>query len=104
MENPVIQRLYHTPDTYEMMVMNMWFSWCSEKAKNHRQLQKLLTCTPLFNWWHAEMTKLEEQFINETRPHPDKAHIRKLYAEYMVEIFNLFSKPLIKLAYERDRD
>lgn len=87
-----------TPDEYEMMVFNIWFNWCLEKSKSTKTLQKLTTSAHLFNWWQRELHRLEQIFLKETLPFDDQDHAKRLYAEFTVEIFDRFSKPLLKKA------
>lgn len=96
MKAEIRKRLQQTPEEYEYQLMNMWFSWCREKTDNMQSLQKVLTCRPLFNWWQRELELLETEFLEETILLHDKKHARELYAEFVVPIFDRFSKALLK--------
>lgn len=98
----VYERLQQTPEEYEHMIMNIWFSWCREKTSTEKSLQKVLICQPLFHWWQREMKKLETDFLNDTQGYTGIAKIEwlKLYAEYIIPVFDRFSKPLLKKAYK----
>lgn len=100
MKKQIITRLLMTPEEYEGQLLNIWFNWCYEKTPTHKELQKLLINQPLFNWWQTEIQKLEEQFLLETRPFSDKNHAKCMYAEFTIDIFRRYSKPLLKKAYE----
>ncbi|MBK5213597.1 MAG: hypothetical protein JJE55_08065 [Flavobacteriaceae bacterium] len=102
METTIYNRLLMTQDDYEMMVMQIWLNWCGEKSKNHKTLQKVLTCVPLFNWWQRELQKLEAQFLIETQPFLNQIHAKRMYAEWTIEIFSKFSKPLLKTALKNE--
>lgn len=91
-----------TQDDYEMMVMQIWLNWCHQKSKNQKTLQKVLTCVPLFNWWQRELQKLEAEFLEETIPFDNPIHAKRMYAEFTVEIFGKFSKPLLKKAMSNE--
>lgn len=105
MTQKVNQRLLMTPEEYEGQLLNIWFSWCMEKVQDPAKLhdgtfQKLLSNQPLFNWWQTEFQKLEREFMESTRPFNNKNHAKRVYAEFTVDIFRRYSKPLLKKAYE----
>ena len=102
--NSVHARLKLTPEQYEDLLMDIWLQWCSTKTNNLLSLQKVLTCQPLFRWWCRELKKLESQFMEETQFY-EKVITKELalacYQENIQPIYNRFSKPLIKKAYEQ---
>ena len=85
------------------MVWSIWANWCKERTANEtspmQAQQKLMIYQPLLNWWLKELQKREAYFIEETIYIPDHRHARKLYAEFVIDLFEKFSKPLIKQAY-----
>lgn len=97
------ERLLISNDEYEMMIMQIWLTWCGERSKNTQTLQKVLACVPLFNWWMAEMRVLEAQFIRETRPFSCPVHAKRMYCEWTIDIFSKFSKPLMKIAKKKEQ-
>lgn len=102
MKAKIHERLQITREEYEMMVMQIWLNWCQEKSQNNKTLQKVLICKPLFNWWQRELKKLEHEFIIETIPFEDKIHAKRIYAEFIIDIFSKFSKPLLKTALKNE--
>lgn len=105
MKTVVQERLKVTPEEYQHLVFNVWFQWCSMKATKRQSLQKLLICQPLFKWWYRELQKMENHFIEETQFYEkviSKELALGLYQETVQPIYNRFSKPLIKKAYERN--
>jgi len=102
--NTVHARLKVTPGEYQDLIMDLWFQWCCTKTKNLLSLQKVLTCQPLFRWWCRELQKFEAQFMEETQFYENvisKELALSCYNENIQPIYNRFSKPLIKKAYER---
>lgn len=102
--NTVYQRLKATPEEYQNLVIDTWFQWCSTRTNNNKSLQKLLVCQPLFNWWCREIQKLEVKFMEETEFYAhviSKELALSLYRENIQPIYKIFSKPLIKKAYEQ---
>lgn len=100
----VNQRLQKTPEEYSDLLFQIWIQWCASRTQNQTALQKLLICQPLSNWWHAEIRKLESDFMEATEPYKDsigKKDLLKMWAENIFPIYSRFSKPLIKKAYER---
>lgn len=97
------KRLLISNDDYEMMIMQIWLSWCGERSKNRQTLQKVLGNAPLFNWWMAEIRMLEAQFIRETRPFDCPKYAKRMYCEWIIDIFSKFSKPLLKNAKRKQQ-
>ena len=95
------QILRQSPDAYELNVFRIWHNWCREKTTNETQLQKVMICQPLFNWWYRELQKYEVKFVKNLPPYhteiPQKVLV-EMYAEFTVEIFDRFSEPLITKA------
>lgn len=103
MKNQVLTILQISPEAYEKLVMDIYFDWCSKKAQNEKSLQKVLTCRPLFNWWYKQLTDMEVGFVEQGEDYID--HItpqaaEDFYIESISNIYKLFSKPLIKKAYD----
>ncbi|MGC1471510.1 MAG: hypothetical protein WA775_02865 [Psychroserpens sp.] len=98
----IIKLLKFTPDQYENLMLNTYFTWCSNRTANKRTLQKHLTSPALFNWWKAEMSKLEREFLEGLveLPLKDPTAYRRAYKFSTGKIFNRFSKPLIQKANE----
>lgn len=88
---------------YEMMVLNLYTTWCDVKTTNKVTFQKALTCKPLFNWWYRELKKLEDVFVYNYHDYAgalDQSAAKDLYSSAVKSIFTIFSKPLMQLAYD----
>ena len=102
MKTKTLQLLNLTPEQYEDQTMNLWVEWCTAKIVNSKKLQKLLICQPLFNWWQRELDKLELEFVNDmaTMNQLDPEACMQAYKFTTRRIYERFSKPLIKKAYD----
>ncbi|AUS04515.1 hypothetical protein [Pseudotamlana carrageenivorans] len=103
MKKQVIHILQITPEAYELLVISLYHEWCAQKSNSKKTLQKLLSCVPLFNWWYKQLDHFEKQFIEEATPFkgaisPQVA--QDFYRETISGIYSIFSKPLIKKAYD----
>lgn len=101
MSKVIEQQLEKTHEQYEMMVYNLWLDWCNKKTQKKGNLQKLLTCQPLFNWWRRELDRLEREYLKEVQPYKDlldSSTSRAMYSSSVVKIYNRFSNSLIKQA------
>ncbi|HMQ45726.1 MAG TPA: hypothetical protein PKC63_15405 [Mariniflexile sp.] len=104
METTVISLLKTTPQEYETFLMDFYFDWCSKKANSNKDLQKLLTCQPLFNWWQCQLQQMEGQFVEDAHYYAHCLATEDAYKLYRIntqQLYNLFSKPLIQKAYDR---
>ena len=82
--------------------LNTYVNWCALKTLRKKSLQKILICQPLFNWWQRELEKLELEFIQDMEflnQHDPKACMQA-YNYTTRKIYERFSKPLIKKAYD----
>ncbi|OBX17822.1 MULTISPECIES: hypothetical protein [Bizionia] len=103
MKKQVLQILQMDADAYYMLVMDCYLEWCQSKSKNQTSLQKLLISKPLFNWWYKCLEFEERKFVYQ-----GKAYIGKLSPELAIDFYRetispinkLFSKPLMKKAYD----
>lgn len=92
-----------TPEEYETIVIDKFFTWCSLKSKNQKTLQKVLTCKPLFNWWYKQLTKLEKDFVDEAKIYSNSITQEvaiDFYHQSTIKIYQIFSKPLMRKAHE----
>jgi hypothetical protein len=86
---------------YELKVLDLYTAWCAKRSKNQQQLQKLLICPALFNWWYRELESLEANFVKHAGVFGtslSKEVAESYYNEIIADIHNVFSKPLIKKA------
>lgn len=89
-------------DQYEMTVLSNYMAWC----KNHNGgqdaiMQRFLSSPYLFNWWYQEYQKLEQNFLAIAKPYlnyMNKQELVELYRKEILQMYNLFSKPLIYTA------
>ncbi|MGJ5643237.1 hypothetical protein [Formosa sp. S-31] len=103
MKKQVLTSLQLNADQYYKLVLDLYFNWCCTKAKNRKSLQKVLTCTPLFNWWYKQLSELEKDFVDQVKDYQfqlDPETARSFYNQSVDGIYQLFSKPLIKLAHD----
>lgn len=103
MKKQLLKLLNITPEQYEDQTMNLWAEWCTAKVVNPKKLQKMLICQALFNWWQRELESLEIEFINDMQTsitQLDPEAYLKAYHFTTRRIYERFSKPLIKSAYD----
>jgi len=102
MKTKTLNLLQINPEEYEELILQLWLNWCSTKVRNPKNLQKLIKCQALFNWFQAELYKLETEFVNDmiifNNPCPETC--MKAYGFTVKKIYNRFSKPLIKHAHD----
>jgi len=101
MQNQILQQLQITPKEYEALVLEKYLKWCTERTETEQSLQKILTCQPLYNWWKAELSKLELQFIQDIETYRIEVTAKEAMVVYHLitaKIKNRFSKPLLKKA------
>lgn len=102
MKKHILAILQVDNDGYEQIVIDLYFEWCCNMSDNHKTLQKLLTCTPLFNWWCKQLQVFEKLFVDDgldyaNHINPDTA--LDYYKSMTKGIMKIFSRPLIKQAY-----
>ena len=102
MNTKTLQYLNLTPKQYEDKLMETYVDWCASRTAGKRSLQKILTCQPLFNWWQREIVKLEIEFNQdmETINPQNPEACMQAYNFTVKRLYNRFSKPLLKKAYD----
>jgi hypothetical protein len=74
--------------------------WCELNCKDDEELQLLLANTMLFNWWHKEYSKLQQNFVKLANPFnsvASKREMEQLYKAETIKIRDLYPKPLLTL-------
>ena len=102
MKTKTLPFLLITLEQYEEKIMQLWLNWCTTKVRDPKNLQKMLVCQALFNWWKREILKLEAEFIEDMQVlnHPCQITCMKAYDFTIQKIYKRFSKPLIKYAHD----
>lgn len=101
MKTKLIITLKMTTDQYEQTVFDVYVKWCGRNIDNTIQLQKVLNCQPLFNWWYKELEKIETKYLEQVKCYnqslsPEVA--LEYYLECTKELSDVFSPPLIRKA------
>lgn len=88
-------------DTYDLMVLSFYLSWCKGHSSGEQDLQKLMTNQPLLEWFIVEYRKLEHSFLSEITPYIRVATHKDCIATYdrnIRKIYLHFNTPLIEAA------
>jgi len=101
MRTQILNLLQVTDNEYEVIVISKFLSWCNNHQKSDKEAQRLLISPALFNWWYNQYSNLEQNFIAIITPYKsalNKEAIKKVYDQETLQMYNLFSKPLIYCA------
>lgn len=101
MKNKILQLLQMKPSTYERMLFNHYHKWCAYQAFDSKDVQKLLTCPALFNWYADMYVKMEACFAHraaEFHGKVDKGVMLDLHTEYVINTQDFYSTPLLRKA------
>lgn len=104
MTNQIQKLLGVTLEAYEAMIFQTYMRWCMDFSKDYNEdLQQLLANSSLNAYFLSEYNKMEQVFIDQVAPYVDSHSVtvkdrRGLYADYTVQIYTKWSKPLIESA------
>ena len=101
MREIILQLLQLSGNNYEKMVLNHFHQWCLLHCMDDNDLQKLLVCPALFNWWYNEYEELERKFAKRAIDlvgRADAQVMRSYHAEIIANVQSYYSKPLMKVA------
>lgn len=75
---------------------NSFVTWADTYAENNLQLQKTLCNQAIYNWFSAEYKKLENEFIEMSKPYLQysKADLASLYSDVTNKMFFLYPSAL----------
>lgn len=90
-----------TLEDYEMLLMDWWTSYCAQKGRDDRQIQKLISNNTLYNWWYGQLEAVEREFVQDATPYAASCtqdDAKKLYAKHAYKLQLYYNSNLIKEA------
>ncbi|QSS96615.1 hypothetical protein [Psychroflexus sp. ALD_RP9] len=93
--------LKYSPEAYEGILFETWFTYADIISVNEQDLQKILANAAYFNWFLQEYRRLEAEFLQEIQPYIGKIDTkttRDFYDEKICLIANHYPKSLLKNA------
>lgn len=85
-------------DEYEMLLVNTLMMCLSEVSKTSQHLQLLLIDKAINNWFLKQVSKVNKDFIESTKPYKNlsKSHLNISYSRFLKRIPQNYPKALIK--------
>lgn len=99
--NTILVRLNITPEQYELIVTDIYLTWCAEFAINsHNDLQKIAANKPVCNYFNTEFSKCEKEFLKIMQSYDGCSVIKpsdamKAFYRASTTIFERYPKVLI---------
>lgn len=93
-----------TQEEYELLILDWWLTFCLHKAASDKQVQKLLVNNTLFQWWRAQLTAVEKEFVEEAASYYEiysPKDAQKLYAKSVYRIQLYYNHELLKEALKQ---
>jgi hypothetical protein len=96
MKNQILDLLQYSSLEYDMLLFDLYFTWCNGIARSTKHHQFLLVNRNLSRWFMKEYYKNEVKFLNYSQStHPyNTEELRILYDETTTQI-NFYPKALL---------
>lgn len=57
-----------TPEEYDMLLLEYWLKWCTQKSITEFELQLLLSNNAIHQWFSDELQFHEQEFVTRSAP------------------------------------
>jgi hypothetical protein len=96
-QNIMIDYLQYTTQSYNELVFQTYWNWCSTHGQTPLHTQQLLACSAVNKWFMKEWYKIEAEFVNTLGSLPMKLDIMEhLFNSLKAQIFSTYPKALIE--------